>query len=80
MGIFIMPGLVNGTRLHGGKDMHQPGMFAALFDDFGNHVFFSDMRFVDVLDSHTMRIGKLMRAPANAFAPRVGKDLGVVDT
>jgi hypothetical protein len=41
--VFIMPGFVLGARLHGGKNMHQPGrLFAALFDDLGNQVLFAD--------------------------------------
>ena len=59
--------------------MHQSGMFAALFNHFGNQVFFADMRLVDVFDRHALRIGQRMRALANALTPRVGKGFCIVE-
>lgn len=52
-------------------------MFVALRNHFGDQVFFADMRLVDVLYSHAMFVGQLMRALAVAFTPRVGKSFGV---
>jgi hypothetical protein len=44
MRLLVMPRFIGVASFHGGNDMHQSGLIATLLDDFGNHVFFANVR------------------------------------
>jgi len=48
-------------------------MLAALLNYRGNQIFFTNMRFIDMLDRYILCVSYFMRALTKTFTPGIGK-------